>query len=257
MQLVMDMAQLYECPFSKEDEDDVWLIFKAAMGLKGTERIGFYSRILVYEAAKKQFRRFLRTGLRKAVQLGVGKVAGPRIAKYLAEKYVIRLVFGINIVLGGLFNYWVTKAVGKWAKVKAKIRSSVFSQADLLRNDPKWRIWVLPIMFHVGTADDKLTDNLVTVYAHAQQRLGLSEAELQTVESLVNSESLWTQMEKELPQLRDGKFERCLFDIAVTAAAVNMAPSPEQHECLTHLGRLLNIDYLPGDLEKKMAFFKT
>src|SRR6266705_4743452 len=29
MQLLLEIGEIYRCPFSKDDEDDVWLIFKA------------------------------------------------------------------------------------------------------------------------------------------------------------------------------------------------------------------------------------
>jgi hypothetical protein len=46
-----------------------WLIFKAALGIKGTERVGGYGRFIVTEIAEKQFRAFLRDqGRRRAAQ---------------------------------------------------------------------------------------------------------------------------------------------------------------------------------------------
>jgi hypothetical protein len=79
MQLMLAMAALYDCPLDPDDEDDAYVIFKAALGLKGTERVGSYGRFIFAETARKQFRKLLRTGVRRAVQDFVVKAAGPRI----------------------------------------------------------------------------------------------------------------------------------------------------------------------------------
>lgn len=93
MQLLLELGELYECPFSKDDEDDVWLVLKAALGAKGTERIGTYARYVFSETARKQFRRLLRShGIRRTVQKIVEKVAGREIARRLSERALLRLI---------------------------------------------------------------------------------------------------------------------------------------------------------------------
>jgi hypothetical protein len=68
MQLLLAIAELYGCPLEPDDEEDLWVVFKSALGLKGIERVGSYGRFVVVETARKQFRVFLRTGLRRAIQ---------------------------------------------------------------------------------------------------------------------------------------------------------------------------------------------
>lgn len=123
MQLLLEIGEIYECPFRRDDEDDVWLIFKAALGIKGTERAGAYGRFIFTEAAEKQFRHFLRNeGRRRAAQEALRRIAGKEVAQYLSEKALLGLIGVFNIAFGAWFNRWVTRNVGKWAKVKAKIR---------------------------------------------------------------------------------------------------------------------------------------
>jgi hypothetical protein len=64
LKLVLDVAELYEVPYDPADEDDVWLIFKAAVGLKGVERATATTTVLFREIGHKQFRRLLRVGIR-------------------------------------------------------------------------------------------------------------------------------------------------------------------------------------------------
>ncbi len=86
MQLLLSIAELYGCPFEPDDEEDVWTVFKAALGLKGIERVGSYGRFAATELARKQVRKVLRNGLRKSIQDRVIKLAGPTIGRYLAKK---------------------------------------------------------------------------------------------------------------------------------------------------------------------------
>ena len=76
MQLLLEIAELYECPFKPDDEEDIYSVFKAALGLKGTERVGGVGQLIVAESARKQFRKLLRSGMRRAVQDFVIKTAG-------------------------------------------------------------------------------------------------------------------------------------------------------------------------------------
>jgi hypothetical protein len=44
MQLLLEIGEIYDCPFSHDDEDDVWIVLKAAFGIRGTERAAAYGR---------------------------------------------------------------------------------------------------------------------------------------------------------------------------------------------------------------------
>ncbi|MBD3333673.1 hypothetical protein GF356_12560, partial [candidate division GN15 bacterium] len=127
LQLVLEHGVLYDCPFDPENEEDVWLVFKAALGLKGTEKVSGYAQFIFNETARKQFRQLLRTGgARAAVQRLVTKVAGRRVAKLVSEKYLLRLIPLLNVGLAAGFNRHVTREVGRWARVRAKTRACAF-----------------------------------------------------------------------------------------------------------------------------------
>lgn len=252
MQLLLAIAELYSCPFDGDDEEDIYTVFKAALGLKGTELVGSYSQFIFTKAARKQFRKLLRTGIRRGVQDWVIKIAGPKIGRYLGEKYVMRLVPVVNVGLGYAFNNRVTKSVGKWAKVKAKVRSSAFKQVKRIQEEePEALVWVLPVIFHVGTADDMLTDNELTIYSQINKRLPLNEEQLRRVELLNNDENLPNIFAEELQQIGSEKARKALYDVAVTTAAVNLNPQKEHEDCLAELARCLKIEYSELDLKER------
>lgn len=257
MKLIMDIAQLYECPFSKDNEEDVWFIFKTALGLKGTERLGGYVRVVFYETAKKQFRRLLRTGIRRALQRRVTKLAGQRVGRYIGEKYVLRLVPALNIVIGGYFNRRVTGSVGKWTKIKAKIRSSTFKQIDVLDNlHSTEKYLVLPLIFAVGTVEDKLTDNVLSLYVQSQDRLGLTREQLQLAEQLATNERLDEQMKSIFATIQNEEVKSALLDIAVTTAAVNIKTTKQHEKYLKEIASCLGLEFKKKMLEDKVKYLR-
>jgi len=257
MQLIMDIAQLYECPFSKGNEEDVWFIFKSALGLKGTEKVGAYARVIFYETAKKQFRKLLRTGIRRAIQRQVTKIAGRKISRYVAEKYLLRLIPVLNTAIGGYFNNRVTKSVGKWTKVRAKIRASTFNQIDLLNNlKSTEKYWALPLIFAVGTLEDKLTDNVLSLYVQSRDRLKLTEDQTKLVEELANDEQLDNKMESAFSTIQNKDIKSSLLDVAVTTAAVNIKTTRPQEEYLGKIASWLGLEFEKKMLKDKVKYLK-
>lgn len=256
MQLVLEIGELYECPFSRDDEDDVWLILKAALGAKGTERVGTYARFVFNETARKQFRRLLRKhGIRRAAQTVLEKIAGRQVAKRLSERALLRLIWAANIILGAVFNRSVTKAVGKWAKMKAKVRASVFLDIDRIKAiDSSCAVLVLPLLFWIGTADDRLVDNTITLYAQAARRLALNPEELKEVDDLVNREDLPDLLKGRLRTVPESA-RRAFVDIAITsAAAARLQIIEAHHQALISICQLLGQTYTRKDLEEKIAY---
>ena len=259
MQLLLEIGEIYECPFSKDDEDDVWLILKTAFGLRGTEKVSSYGRFIFTEAAKKQFRALLRRhGVRRAAQQAVAKIAGKQVAKYVSEKALMGLIPVANAAFGAWFNRRVTRAVGKWAKVKAKIRASTFASIDALnQSDRTAAIWILPLIFHVGTADDQLVDNTVTLYAQASNRLILTNQEIAEVEGLTDAEDFNLLFDSGMKNLVNDEVKRELLNIAVTtAAATQLYFSDVHHRSIERLSKSMGVAYCTDDLHKKIAYLR-
>lgn len=258
MQLLLEIGQLYECPFSKDDEDDVWLIFKTSLGIKGTERVGLYGRFVFTETAKKQFRSFLRSGARRVAQEAVKKIAGKEVAKFLSERVLMRLIPIANAAIGALFNRWVMRRVGKWAKVKAKIRASTFGSIDQIKAaDRKAAMLALPIIFLVGTANGEATDNIFTLYSQSNNRLELSEEEIGEIETIFDGENFETILHDRLHSLQSTEAKVQLLNIGITAGAASFLEfDSKQHACLLRLGEALALHYSRQQLEQKIDYFR-
>ncbi|MCP4545959.1 MAG: EcsC family protein [bacterium] len=257
MQLLLAIADLYGASFERDDEEDVYTVFKAALGLKGTERVRGCGLFIFTETARKQFRKLLRTGIRRAVQDRVIKVAGKRIGRYLGEKYVMRLIPVVNAGIGYAFNSRMTKSVGRWAKIKAKIRSLSFEQMKRIEEeDPEAKLWILPLIFYVGTADDKLTENVLTLYSQANKRLQLSAEQHHQVEAMIDSEELSRIFAEKLPRIVNERVRKALFNLSVTTVAVNLKPQRIQDECLVQLARYLKVEYNQADLSERVRYLK-
>jgi murein DD-endopeptidase MepM/ murein hydrolase activator NlpD len=258
MQLLLEIGELYECPFNKDDEDDVWLIFMTALGVKGTERVGLYGRFVFTETAKKQFRSFLRTGARQLVQDAVRRIAGKEIAKYVSEKALMRLIPVANAAISAWFNRCVTSRVGKWAKVRAKIRASTFQSIDRIKiTEPGGAILTLPVIFLTGTANGEVTDNIVTLYSQATARLELSETDIQEIERILDDENLEESLNAPLRCLQSSAAKTEMLNIGITAAgASRLAFNVNQHNCLVRLSETLGLSYSREQLEQKIAYFQ-
>lgn len=260
MQLLLEIGEVYDCPFRKDDEDDVWQIFKAALGIKGTERASIYGRFVFTEAAEKQFRRFLRSGIRRAAQEFVRKVAGKEVAKYVSEKVLMNLIPVANAFISAAFNRWVTRRVGKWARVKAKIRASTFGSLEHLNTvHHEVAILSLPVIYVVGrTMPGETTDNILSLYAQTSNRLELTDRDIEQIERLIDSENPEDSLLEQLRSVTSQIARTHLLNIGITAAAASRLNFNEtQHTCLQRLSNALGENYSREDLKRKIAHLYT
>lgn len=258
MRLLQEIGHVYECPFDEDDEEDVWLVFLAAMGLKGVEQLGSYTRFIFQEAARKQFRKLLRTGIRRAIQDKVIKMAGAKVGKLLAERSLLKLIWLVNIPLGAGLNYAMTKRVGKWSKVRARIRSGMFRTLDSIKlHDPEAAALVLPIISHTGTATDKLTDNTLALYAQTAKHLKLSDEEVEVIDKVNDDRSLEDLIGAQWERLKNPELRMLLLQAGIiTAASSRLEFVKEHHECLVSLSKCLKVEYSKSDLTDRIKAFK-
>jgi hypothetical protein len=141
--------------------------------------------------------------------------------------------------------------------VKAKIRASAFKQvARISAEDPEAKVWVLPIMFHVGTAEGPFAENILTLYSQTNHRLMLDTEQERFVDQLNDDEQLPRVLADRLSRACSAIGRNALHDIAVTTAAVTLHPTQEQHACLQQVASWLNVEYRPSHLENKVEYFQ-
>jgi len=259
LQLVLEHGVLYGCPFDPENEEDVWLVFKAALGLKGTEKVVGYAQFIFNETARKQFRQLLRTGgARAALQKLVTKVAGSRVAKLLTEKYLMRLIPLLNMAIAAGFNRHVTMGVGKWARVRAKTRACAFKPIDEIKvSYPELRKWVLPIIFVVTTAKNRLTDNGLTLYSQSADRLDLSEDDREFVAKTNDSLEVTDLLRKAIKTGSTDE-ERCLLlEIAINAAAIDLSADADTLHCVEELAQAWNAEFSIDAIRNRIDYLAS
>ncbi len=257
MQLALDLSLLYECPFYKNDEEDIWEIFKLAIGLKGKEKVGSKVQFVFKEGAKKNFRKLLRNKqLRKRMQDWVLKRFGKEIAKLLSEKYLLRLIPLANIGIATFFNNRVTKAVGKYSKIKSKIRSSCFKNIDQVKSNSSNSKWILPIIFYAGTANDSITTNFISLYSQSLKRIGLTEEQEDEVTKIIDDDNISDSLEQFCSNCNEIEVRKLLLDIAITTVAINLKATKEDEKILIELSEWFRIDYSKTMLNKKIKYLK-
>ncbi len=258
MQLALDLSMLYECPFYKNNEEDVWEIFRLAIGLKGRERAGSRVQFIFTEGAKKNFRKLLKSKqLRKRVQDWAMKKFGEKVAKLLSEKYLMRLIPFANIGIATYSNNKITKAVGKWAKVKSKIRSSCFNKIDLIKSQGgNYYKWILPVIFYLGTANDTITTNFISLYSQSLKRLQLTKNEENEIIEMIDNENIAEQLKEFCTNCSNNETKKHLFDIALSSVSINLESSKVDEEILKEFSKWLNIDYSKSMLIEKTKYLK-
>ena len=188
LELVADISENYECPFDANDEEDLWSIFQLALGLKYGEEAAKVTSQIGQEAAKKQFRKILRSGIRKRLQDWVRKKAGERVAKFLAEKTLLRLIPIANVGISAWMNSSITGRVGNSAKRLFQARDCLSGHIAKLDNGyGAARQLVLPTIYLVGSAlPNQVNPEFFELYALAARRLCLTSEEQAETERLVD-----------------------------------------------------------------------
>lgn len=258
VQLLLEIGHVYDCPFDSNDEDDAWIVFKAALGLKGAENIGRWGQIVFAETARKQFRKLLRTkGMRAALQKTITKIAGSKVGRLLGEKYIMRLLPVINMVIGYNFNRAMTNHIGKWAKIKAKVRSSTFKKIDYISlEDPNANIYVLPIIFFVATSDNKLTDNELMLYSKALSRLNVSEKDMEDVMRIIDNDDISEILDNELKKVKTKKIKDALFDIAITVSVINLKLNEDRKDAVKNIAKMFGINYSESQIINRLQYIR-
>jgi hypothetical protein len=160
--------------------------------------------------------------------------------------------------MGAGFNYAMTKRVGKWSKVRARIRSGMFRTLDKIKlHDPEAAALVLPVISHVGTASGKLTDNTLALYAQTAKHLNLSDEEVKAIDEVNEDCSLEELIKAQWERLKKPELRMLLLEAGIiTAASSRLNFVEEQHECLLSLSECLEVEYSKSDLVDRIKRFK-
>ena len=167
MKLIVDLAEIYNCPYDTKNDEDAWFIFKSALDITtfdftlrsiqtamNLEGRRLFIKLLQYKLIRRRFQKF------------VARTAGPQIARLLAQKYLAKIAAPvINIAIGGYANNRFTKRIGKVAKKKAKIRSAIYKEMnENLKISSDERVLFLSIMIQLANLSNYFSDNFMGLY---------------------------------------------------------------------------------------------
>lgn len=188
IQLIIDIAALYGSEFNLEDEEDVWVIFALATGLQITDDLIRGLKIIFEEAGIKNFRRLLRYKSGRAnVQALARKIFGPKLAKMLAEKSLLKLVLFANIAIGAGFNYLSTSSIGHTAMLYGKTRAAVLKHIERIQEfEGDYSPMVLYTLRYISEFfdDKKAFNDFALVWRSATTKLRVSEDMEDEIEEL-------------------------------------------------------------------------
>lgn len=112
LQLVANLAKLYGVPLDPDDPEDILLILAFAVGGSAAEEAGKLGAKIGGKLTEKMIRKYVAKDVLKAVK-SLGRKIGIKILQRTIIKYAVPLA---SMAIGGAWNYFATKAVGKTAR---------------------------------------------------------------------------------------------------------------------------------------------
>jgi tellurite resistance protein len=253
LRLVYDLHLLYGIPLDASDPEDLLGLFAVVYGVKLAEIGGIGTKTLGPEVMRAQLYRLIH-GNTKAIQAMVKQVLGPRIARSVTQKGILKTavpVAGVAISAG--WNYTATRLMGSRVRQEVRIKAGLREEASRLQarlsSDEQTSLAVIDGLLALAIADGQFDDLEREVYLAFLRELDLGEDKLNSLTAKVHAD-----LEGVLAQLRSVKdhqsreaIGRCFCLIAASDGALRPAEKEvlgklleaigqgQQHEEVDHL----------------------
>lgn len=192
LRLAYDLHLLYGMPLDADDPVDLTKLFAAVYGVKVAEVGGLGLKSLGPEVARAHMRRLL-TGHTKAIQAASKIVLGPRIAKQITQKALIKTavpVVGTGISAG--WNYATTHAMGvrvrHGVRVAAALREQTQRLQGMIGRNEHAELAVLEGLIALAQADQHFDDKENEVYLTFLKQLALSQEQIEQLAQKIDSD---------------------------------------------------------------------
>ena len=192
LRLVYDIHLLYGIPLDAGDPEDLLGIFAIVYGVKLAEIGGVGAKTLGPEVIRAQLFRLIH-GNTKIIQQAVSRVMGPRIARSVTQKAILKTavpVVGVAISAG--WNYTATKLmasrVRQEVRIKAGLREETLRLHERIRSDEQIALPVIEGLVALATADGEFSDFEREVYLAFLRQLELSEDQLKSLASKIHAD---------------------------------------------------------------------
>lgn len=187
LRAVYDLSVIHGCPLSPKDAEDCYLLFHIAMGVKLHEILKVGTDLGPF-IVKYNIRKLLRAGVRKALQEGLKRVGGVRLAKILTERAAMRLLLpGISIPIASGFNYYFTRRVLNIANAQmAKRGAIVLPLTRLHRLEPRFKKTIGPkLLIAIANLGDPegWSEAQMEALRHCQSAVSMTDEEIVAFEA--------------------------------------------------------------------------
>ncbi len=243
LRLVYDLHLLYGIPLDASDPEDLLGLFAVVYGVKLAEVGGIGTKALGPEVMRAQLYRLIH-GNTKAIQAAVKQVLGPRIARSVTQKGILKTavpVVGVAISAG--WNYTATRLMGSRVRQEVRIKAGLREEAARLHHrlssDEQACQAVIEGLLALAIADGEFDDLEREVYLTFLRQLNLGEERLATLAAMVH-----TDLDGVLGQLRaveDAQSReamgRCFCLIAASDGALRPAEKQMLEQLLAAIGQ--------------------
>ncbi|MEB3354245.1 MAG: TerB family tellurite resistance protein [Cyanobacteriota bacterium] len=237
LRLVYDLHLLYGIPLDASDPEDLLGLFAVVYGVKLAEVGGIGTKTLGPEVMRAQLYRLIH-GNTKAIQAAVKQVLGPRIARSVTQKGILKTavpVVGVAISAG--WNYTATRLLGSRVRQEVRIKAGLREGAARLHtgfsSDEQARLAMIEGLLALAIADGEFDDLEREVYLAFLRQLNLSEEQLTSLASRVH-----TDLDGVLAQLRsveDAQSREAMGRCFCLIAASDGALRPAEKQILAQL----------------------
>ncbi|HEY5743221.1 MAG TPA: hypothetical protein VIS99_11830, partial [Terrimicrobiaceae bacterium] len=102
-----------------------------------------------------------------------------------------------------------------------------------------------------------VTDNIISLYAQASNRLGLKEEEIEVIERMLDRKDFELHVIEQLRQIQSVTAKPQILNVAVIAAAAScLTVCDGQHACLQRISNALGVPYGQADLIAIIEYLK-
>ena len=190
LRLAFDLHLVYDIPLAADDPEELTQLFAVVYGVKVAEVGGLGLKALGPEVARAQLFRLIH-GNTPLIQAAASTVLGPRIAKQVTQKAIIKTavpIVGVGISAG--WNYATTRVMG--ARVRHGVRVSAALREETRRlqgqigRNEQAELAVLEGLMALALADKSFNDKEREVYLTFLKQLDLPQEVLQRQAEKVN-----------------------------------------------------------------------
>lgn len=237
LRLVYDLHLLYGISLDASDPEDLLGLFAVVYGIKVAEVGGIGAKALGPEVMRAQIYRLIH-GNTKAIQGAVNRILGPRIARSVTQKGILKTAVPVvGVALSAGWNYAATKTMGSRVRQDMRIQAGLREQAyhlhSKLSTDESTALAMVEGLLALAISDDDFSDRERDVYIAflKQMNLGNDQLEMMADKIDVDLDGVLSR----LNSLKDSACSEAIAHCFCLIAAADGFMEPKEKELLKQL----------------------